>query len=208
MKRILQRLLAAFSLFLRKQESAAAIHDLTERGLLVVGRHTYGLPTIHTYRGSERKVVIGPFCSIAPGVQIVTGGIHPSEWVSTYPFRIFWAMEGAYSDGMPRSRGDVTIGADVWIGTDATILSGVDIGPGAVVAARAVVTRDVPPYAIVAGCPARIVKHRFTADLVERLLATAWWNWNDAVIRDMVPLLSSDNVEEFLRRSSRPANAP
>jgi acetyltransferase-like isoleucine patch superfamily enzyme len=171
---------------------------LMDRGLLVVGRHTYGDPKIWSYPGSERKVTIGSFCSIAPGVEIITGGIHPTDWVSTYSFRIQWRMEGAFEDGMPQSKGDVVIGSDVWIGTGAMVLSGVTVGHGAIVAARAVVTSDVPPYAIVAGCPTRVVRYRFPPDVIEKLLDIAWWEWDDARIRHLVPLLSSPDVERFL----------
>jgi len=151
------------------------------------------------YAGSERRVRIGSFCSIGPEVDIITGGIHPVQWVSLYPFRIKWGMDGAYEDGMPTSNGDVEIGSDVWIGTGALILSGVSIGHGAVIAARAVVSRNVPPYAIAAGVPARVVRYRHTQEQIRRLLEIAWWNWPDERIREAVPLLLSTRVEEFLQ---------
>jgi chloramphenicol O-acetyltransferase type B len=199
-KRRIQRYLATLSRFLHKQEQALAYHELVEHGLLVVGRHTYGTPRVWNYQGSERKVTIGSFCSIGPNVQIITGGIHPSDWVSTYPFRIQWRMPGAYQDGMPTTRGEVVIGNDVWLGTDSVALSGVRIGDGSVVATRAVVTRDVPPYAVVAGSPARVIRYRFPPEVIERLLEIAWWNWDDDAVREAVPLLSSNNIDEFLRR--------
>lgn len=179
------------------------VHQLVDRGLLVVGRHTYGTPNVHSYQGSERKVTVGAFCSISPGVTIITGGVHPANWVSLYPFRINWKMEGALADGMPASRGDVKIGCDVWLGTEAMILSGVTIGHGSIVAARSVVTRDVPPYAIVAGCPAKIIRYRFPPDIVDRLLRIAWWDWDDARIREAVPLLSSGDAEQFVKQYSQ-----
>ena len=151
MKRLLQQLLASFSRFLKRQEQALAIHQLMDRGLLSIGRHTYGTPRIQSYQGSERKVTIGSFCSFSPDVTIITGGVHPADWVALYPFRIHWGLAGAFDDGMPTSRGEINIGCDVWLGTESLILSGVTIGHGAIVAARSVVTRDVPPYAVVAG---------------------------------------------------------
>lgn len=111
---------------------------------------------------------------------------------------IKWRMDGAYQDGMPTSHGDVEIGSDVWLGSGALILSGVQIGHGAVVAARSVVTRDVPPYAIAAGLPARVVRLRHSEQQVRQMLEVRWWDWPDDKIREAVPLLSSDRVEEFL----------
>jgi acetyltransferase-like isoleucine patch superfamily enzyme len=167
-------------------------------GWLTIGKHTYGMPAIHSYRGSERKVVIGDYCSIGPGTKFITGGIHPSEWVSLYPFRVRWQLPGAYDDGMPSSRGDIIVGSDVWIGTDVTILSGVEIGHGAVVATGAVVTESIPPYAIAGGVPARVIKYRFPEATIERLLKIQWWNWPEEEIRKAVPLLSSDKINAFL----------
>jgi virginiamycin A acetyltransferase len=143
-------------------------------------------------------VRVGRYCSIGPGVTIVAGGVHPPDWVATWPFRAKLSLQGAFEDGMPSSRGPVDIGSDVWIGTQAMILSGVVIGHGAIIAARAVVTRPVPPYAIVAGNPARVVRMRFDADIVQRLLASRWWEREPAELLPFVPLLSSTRVVEFL----------
>ena len=173
--------------------------QMRERGLLKIGRHTYGFPEIHGYRGSERKVMIGSFCSIAQNVTIITGGIHPVDWVSTFPFRIRWGLLGACEDGMPHSNGDVVIGSDVWIAEEAMILSGVTIGHGAVVCARAVVTKDVPPYAIVGGVPARVIRFRFPSGVVEELLAIRWWDWSDDEIAKIVPLLSTPDIQGLFK---------
>jgi acetyltransferase-like isoleucine patch superfamily enzyme len=200
MKRLIQRIIATTVTWLRGQETAMSHHDIVDRGLLVIGRHTYGTPRIWSYRGSERKVTIGSFCSIAPTVEIITGGIHPVDWVSSYSFRIQWKMEGAFEDGMPYSNGDVIIGSDVWLGTGVTILSGVNIGHGSIVAAKSVVTRDVPPYAIVAGVPAKVIGFRFEPDVIDKLLEIAWWEWVDDKIRKAVPLLSSPNIQQFLQQ--------
>lgn len=177
-----------------------SLDRLAEAGLLTVGRHTYGLPRIDAYCGSEAKVVIGSFCSIARDVVFVSGGVHPAEWTSTFPFRAQLGLEGANRDGMPRTRGDIVIGADAWIGTEAMILSGVEIGPGAIVAARAVVTRSVPAYAIAAGVPARVVGSRFSPATIAELLRIRWWDWPDREILEAVPLLSSPDVEGFIKK--------
>lgn len=120
--------------------------------------------------------------------------------MSLYPFRIRWRLADAYRDGMATTHGEVVIGSDVWIGTEALILSEVTIGHGAVVAARAVVTRDIPPYALAGGVPARVIRYRHSPEHIRRLLALAWWEWPEEQIREAVPWLSSDRVEEFLQR--------
>lgn len=184
--------------FLDRRSPARVRARLIDRGLLTIGRHTYGSPRIEVFRGSESKVTIGSFCSISRGVVFVTGGVHPVHWVSTFPFRIRFGTERAYADGMPASNGPIVVGSDVWIGTEAMILSGVSVGHGAVIAARAVVTRDVPAYAIVGGVPARVIKMRFPEDVVKELLRIKWWTWDDERIREVVPLLSSGDVVRFV----------
>lgn len=164
------------------------------------GRWTYGddLQVRSWNEGAQLRV--GSFTSIASGVQIFLGGEHRVDWVTTFPFNVFWPA-ARDRHGHPKTKGDVTVGSDVWIGSEAVILSGVTIGDGAVVGARAVVARDVPPYAIVAGNPARVLRLRFEPRVVERLLATAWWKWDDNVIaRAMSDLLNTD-IEQFLRRA-------
>jgi acetyltransferase-like isoleucine patch superfamily enzyme len=198
--RLLRRCLSRLALFVSVQLHRASCEDAADKGWLEVGRHTYGHPLIVSYQGSETRVVIGHFGSISPGVMLITGGVHPVDWVSTFPFRIQWGLKGALADGTPATRGDIVIGSDVWIGTDAMVLSGVTVGHGAVIAARAVVTRDVPPYAIVAGVPARVVRYRFDPETIDRLLAMRWWEWDDKRIMDAVPLLSSPDVTGFLER--------
>jgi acetyltransferase-like isoleucine patch superfamily enzyme len=178
--------------------------QLEQQGLLRIGRHSYGRPRVDVYRGSEARVEIGAFCSIGPDVRIVTGGVHPPDRVSTFPFRVKMGLPGAYADGVPSTDGDVTIGPDVWVGTGVTILSGVTVGAGAVIATGAVVTRDVEPYAVVAGIPARMVRHRFTPVQVEALLRIRWWDWPDDVIRTRVDDLSGGTVEAFIERYDRP----
>jgi acetyltransferase-like isoleucine patch superfamily enzyme len=181
-----------------------SIERLKREGLLEVGAFSYGIHhlDIHQYRGSENRVIIGRYCSIGPNVTLICGGNHPTAWVSTYPFRAKWQMTGAFGDGMPSSRGPIEIGSDVWIGTGATVLSGVSIGHGAVVAAGALVTRSVPAYAIVAGNPAVVVRLRFAEHIVHRLLESRWWDSEPDQLRQFVDCLSSDRAEEFLNRWS------
>jgi acetyltransferase-like isoleucine patch superfamily enzyme len=198
LKRHITRILARLYQALLHRNTVWEYHKHVARGSLSMGRHSYGIPRIDIYKGSEHKVIVGNFVSIAPGVLMITGGIHPTNWVSTFPFRFEWKLPGALEDGMPYSKGDIVIGSDVWIGTDAVILSGVKIGHGAVIATRAVVTKDVPPYAIVAGIPAKVVDYRFDEATIQSLLEIAWWDWDDMAIQQAIHLLSSPDIEEFI----------
>lgn len=176
---------------------------LMKAGLLQIGRHTYGQPIVHTYKGSEALVKIGSFCSISPGVMFITGGIHPTDWVSLYPFRARFNLDGKFRDGMPRTNGNIIVGNDVWIGTEAMILSGVTIGDGAVIAARSLVTRDVPAYALSAGVPAKTIRNRFSDEKIEFLLSIKWWDWDDKQIIDVVPLLSTADINNFINYAAK-----
>jgi acetyltransferase-like isoleucine patch superfamily enzyme len=178
----------------------AALSLLAAEGLLEVGRFTYGIPTILTFGSNPPRVKIGAFCSIADGVEILLNGNHRTDWVSTYPFRLQLQMPGMIHDGHPTSRGPVTIGNDVWLGRGALILSGVTIGDGAVVGTRAVVTRDVAPYSIVAGNPARHVRYRFDQDVIEALVRVRWWDWPENKIRGSIPALCDADVRGFLHQ--------
>lgn len=165
-------------------------------GQFVIGPYTYGRPKVR-FPESGAKLSIGRYGSIADGVEILLGGNHELSWATTYPFPALPRLwpEAAAMTGHHTTRGDVAIGHDVWLGSQCMILSGVNIGHGAVVAARAVVTRDVPPYAIVAGNPARIVKRRFDEARIEQLLASRWWLRPEAEIRKLIPTLMSDRLE-------------
>lgn len=143
------------------------------------------------------RLLIGPFCAIGRGVQIImNGATHAMGGFSTFPFNIFgngWEVGFDPDTWSAENRGDTVIGPDVWIGTEAMILPGVHIGAGAIIAARAVVTADVPPYAVVGGNPARVLRHRFDADTVARLLAVAWWDWpRDRLARNLDAVRGAD----------------
>ncbi|AMJ63480.1 chloramphenicol acetyltransferase [Bosea sp. PAMC 26642] len=167
-------------------------------GQIAVGAHTYGRPKVR-FAESGARLTIGRYGSIADGVEILLGGNHRLDWITTYPFPALpriWP-EAAGRDGSHASNGDVAIGHDVWLGSQCLILSGVTIGHGAVVAARAVVTRDVPPFAIVAGNPARIVRYRMSEEAIAELLAKRWWDLPDTEIRRLIPVLTSDKVDDL-----------
>ncbi len=161
-----------------------------------IGRGSYGKPQILDW-GEGATLKLGAFCSIADGVKIFLGGEHRTDWVTTYPFSVLW-KSARQQNGHPRSKGDVIIGNDVWIGEEAIILSGVRIGDGAVVGARAVVSKDIPPYAVVVGNPARVIKRRFEDEIVAQLLSIQWWLWDDERIEKAIPFLLDDNIEAFL----------
>jgi acetyltransferase-like isoleucine patch superfamily enzyme len=161
-----------------------------------IGEWTYGRPRVLSW-GEGAHLEIGKFCSIAEGVTIMLGGEHRSEWVTTYPFNKLWE-EHSNITGHPYTKGSVTIGHDVWIGYSATILSGVTIGTGAIIGANAVVAKDVQPYAIVAGNPARLIRTRFDEPTIDKLLRLHWWDLPDEMLRRVLPLLMSADIEGLL----------
>ena len=177
---------------------------------LTMGRGTYGNPRVVTFPGDTARVTIGSFTSIGRDVHLMDGGNHRVDWVSMFPFRAVYGLDGAYADGHPATKGNIAIGSDVWIGRGARVMSGVTIGDGAVVAAYSVVTRDVRPYAIVAGVPASERKRRFTDEQIEALLEIAWWDWPMERIMASVPILCDGRIDEFIagRLSTPPARHP
>jgi acetyltransferase-like isoleucine patch superfamily enzyme len=165
------------------------------------GRGTYGGLTVLSW-GAEATLKVGSYTSIAAGVKVFLGGEHRIDWVTTFPFNIFW-KSAQHHVGHPKTKGDVLIGSDVWIGTEALILSGVKIGDGAVIGARAVVTRDVCPYSVVVGNPATVVKFRFKKTTIERLCKLKWWDWHESQIKKAMPELLKDEIETFIYKAER-----
>jgi acetyltransferase-like isoleucine patch superfamily enzyme len=149
----------------------------------------FGSPTILQYN-SECKLHVGEFCSFGSEVMILLGGEHYTTAPSTYNFN------GLTDSRFPEStysKGDVSIGNDVWVGARATILSGVTIGDGAVVGAGSVVASDVAPYSIVIGNPARLLRMRFNSETVKRLQESKWWQWDISKIKKELYLLTQEN---------------
>jgi GT2 family glycosyltransferase/acetyltransferase-like isoleucine patch superfamily enzyme/2-polyprenyl-3-methyl-5-hydroxy-6-metoxy-1,4-benzoquinol methylase/predicted Zn-dependent protease len=167
-----------------------------------IGEFTYGTPVIRWW-GENVKLKIGRYCSIAANVKIYLGGNHRYNCVTTYPFAsppMNKDWPNANQRGLPTlpaTKGDVVIGHDVWIGDDVVILSGITIGNGAVIAARTVVTKDVPPYAIVGGNPFKIISYRFSQEEIAMLLEMQWWDWSPAIVNYFVPYLCAENVTDF-----------
>lgn len=194
MKRFLKKL---FRIKERKQRSLKEKFPQHE-----IGRGSYGHFRVR-HQNEAATLKIGAFCSFAGGVQIFLGGEHRMDWVTTFPFPAFWGDAANNVEGWAKTRGDVVVGNDVWIGTEALLMSGVRVGNGAVIGARAVVTKDVPPYAIVAGVPAKIVRMRFDSETITRLEALAWWNWEDSKITRFIPNLLSGDIKSFLELAER-----
>ena len=149
------------------------------------------------------RLIIGKFCAIASGVRFIMGPAnHRISSVTTYPFHVFggaWAERTPpHMDQLPR-KGDTVIGNDVWIGRESVILPGVKIGDGAIVAACSVVSRDIPPYAVFGGNPARLVKMRFDQELIGLLLRFRWWDLDGEELAERLPLLCDPDLEKVRR---------
>ena len=146
------------------------------------------------------RLHIGDYVQIAAGVKIIMGGNHTHNpaFISTYPFADPDALKRSY-----RPAGDTHIGNDVWIGMDAMIMPGVTIGDGAIIAARSLVTQDVPPYCMVAGTPARVIRQRFAVQETTRLQALAWWDWPDEQVQALLPLIQQGEVALLEQAAAR-----
>ena len=164
------------------------------------------------YHYSSDKLIIGRFCALASGVTfIMNAGMHRQSGVSTYPFEHFggaWrkglmqATDLGLHNGESRAngvfKGDTVVGNDVWIGKSAVIMPGLTIGNGAIIAAHAVVTKDVPDYAVVGGNPARLIKMRFDSETIALLLEQQWWNWDREAITEQLPYLMCGSPQQLI----------
>lgn len=161
-----------------------------------VGVGTYGIPEVLEF-GDDTVLRIGSYTSIAAGVRILLGGEHRTDWLTTYPFPAMIKGLEDIKDYAP-SKGDVVIGSDCWICAGAMILSGVTIGHGSIIAAGAVVTRDVAPFSVVGGNPCKFIRWRFEEDVRQLLLNAAWWDWPMDEVKALARTLSSDDLPALL----------
>jgi len=184
------------------------LKPLITRPTIVVGDYTYyddplgperfeEACVLHHYDFIGDRLVIGKFCAIATGVRfIMNGANHAMTGFSTFPFNIFgeaWREGFDFATIQAGFRGDTMVGNDVWLGMEALIMPGVNIGDGAIIAAHSVVTSDVPPYAVVGGNPARLMRRRFDDDIIGRLQAVAWWEWSvEKITRNLDAIRGSD----------------
>ncbi|KTD46643.1 chloramphenicol acetyltransferase [Legionella rubrilucens] len=176
---------------------------------ILVGRYSYysGYYHGHSFDDCARylmpdednvdKLIIGSFCSIGTGVSFMMAGNqgHRMEWISTFPF--FYTEESVFAEALDgyRPAGDTEVGHDVWIGAEAMIMPGIQIGHGAIIGSRAVVTRHVEPYSIVAGNPARLIRKRFNDHDIQRLLEMAWWDWPTHRLSEAMKWLCASDIE-------------
>lgn len=158
---------------------------------------------LYHYPINQDQLIIGKFCSIASGVKFLFNSAnHTLSSLSTYPFSLFFEEWGLDKKNVVESwdnKGDIIIGNDVWIGFEAVLLAGVTIGNGAIIGTRAVVTKDVPPYTIVGGIPAKPIKKRFDEDTISDLLCIKWWDWSNEKIAQNISAIQSGCIKELRR---------
>ena len=196
---------------LKNYDRLCFLKNIIKNPNIIVGDYTYydDFEDVHNFEKNVKyhfdftgdQLIIGKFCMIASDVKfIMNGANHLSNAISTYPFAVFgngWenAMEGkAYPN-----KGNIEIGNDVWIGYNATIMAGVKIGDGAIIATNSTVVSDVEPYSIVGGNPAKEIKKRFSPDVISRLLKLQWWNWDIEKITENVQNLTDLDLEKLER---------
>lgn len=191
-------------------KSLCYIKNVITRPNIVVGEYTYyddpdGAENFekhvtHHYDFNGDKLIIGKFCAIARGVEfIMNGANHRMCSVTTYPFNIMgggWEKSAPKMEDLPL-KGDTVVGNDIWFGQNVTVLPGVHIGDGAIIGANSVVTKDVPPYAIVGGNPAKLIRKRFDDETIEFLLDLKWWDWPAEKIFDNLEILCSGDLSKI-----------
>lgn len=176
---------------------------------IIAGRHSYYSGYYHGHsfddcvrylspdRDDVDKLIIGSFCSIGSGAVFMMAGNqgHRNDWISTFPF--FYQDNEDFAEAVDgfQCAGNTVVGNDVWIGSEAMIMPGVTIGHGAIIASRAVVTKDVAPYEVVGSNPAKHIKFRFSSEQIAMLLEMEWWNWSDSQLKGCIKLLCSADIE-------------
>ncbi|KNY29921.1 CatB-related O-acetyltransferase [Pseudobacteroides cellulosolvens] len=156
---------------------------------------------LYHYPINKDRLIIGKFCSIACGAKFLfTSANHTLKSLSTYPFPLFfeeWKLNKEHVKSAWDNKGDIAIGNDVWIGYEAVILSGVHIGDGAIIGTRAVVTKDIPPYTVVGGIPAKEIKKRFNDETINKLQQIQWWDWSFEKIQQFLPYIMNGEIDKL-----------
>lgn len=201
-------------IFPNEYRTSCFIKNVVKAPNIIIGDYTYyddpADPTgfernnvLFNYPEFGDRLVIGKFCAIASGVRFIMGSAnHRTSSVTTYPFHVFG---GLWRENTPPHmsqlpfKGDIIVGSDVWIGRESVILPGVQIGDGAIIAAYSVVAKDVPPYSVVGGNPARLIKQRFDSELTELLSAWKWWDFPPEKLAEFLPLLCDPDLEKVRR---------
>jgi acetyltransferase-like isoleucine patch superfamily enzyme len=197
---------------------------MVNKSYVTIGRGSYGLGEDNTDKYNQivwdtpsynrdgvliqPKLIVGNFCSMNASTKIYLGGNHRYDWVTTYPFHVRYLNNGKYRlpnhdggdnyPGYPHSNGDVIIGNDVWFGEKVTVMSGVTIGDGAVIATNSHVVKDVAPYSISGGNPTKHIKYRFDPETVRKLLEIKWWDMDEDILQELLPFLYSKNINAFI----------
>ncbi|MCK9220703.1 MAG: CatB-related O-acetyltransferase [Bacteroidales bacterium] len=157
---------------------------------------------LYHYPINKDKLIIGKFCSIACGAKFMfTSGNHKMSSLSTYPFPLFfeeWNLDKNNVTEAWENEGDIIIGNDVWIGYEAVIMQGVKIGDGAIIGTRAVVTKDVPPYTIVGGIPAKEIKKRYSEETIKKFIQIQWWNWDEIKIKSNLQNIMNGDIDKLI----------
>lgn len=194
---------------LERYDRLCFLKNLVKNPQIIIGDYTYydDFEDVHNFEKNVKylfdfvgdQLIIGKFCMIASGVTfIMNGANHLSRSISSYPFAVFgngWeqAMEGK---SYP-IKGDTIVGNDVWIGYGATIMPGVKIGDGAIIASNSTVTKDVPPYTVFGGNPAKEISKRFSDEKIQKLLSIQWWDWPIEKITKNVQALTGEDIDEL-----------
>jgi virginiamycin A acetyltransferase len=162
--------------------------------------HNFEKNVLYHFDFMGDKLIIGKFCQIATGVRfIMNGANHAMNGFSTYPFKVFGGSWAAKDPMQVTSKGDTIIGNDVWIGNNATFMQGIKIGDGAIIGTNSLVTKDVEPYTIVGGNPAKVIRKRFDDETIQLLLSLKWWDWDAQKITDNLETITSGKIDALKR---------
>lgn len=206
----------------RKDRETVYLKNVISDPNILVGDYTFYNDFVHDPTQFEKnnvlyhypvngdRLIIGKFCSIACGAKFIfTSANHALQSLSTYPFPIFadtWGLDYKNVTGAWDNKGDIVIGSDVWIGFEAVIMQGVHIGDGAIIGTRAVVTKDVPPYAIVGGVPAKEIRKRYEEGTIEALLHLRWWDWPHEIVAQHLDDIMNGDVNKLRTACKEPFN--